>query len=69
MDVLTHAIEALVSTGANDFSDALAEKAIALVWQHLPDVFSDENNIAASGPYAQRLLQWPAWRLIRRGWD
>ncbi|WP_434640392.1 1-propanol dehydrogenase PduQ [Klebsiella sp. I138] len=47
MDVLTHAIEALVSTGANDFSDALAEKAIALVWQNLPDVFNDEKNIAA----------------------
>ncbi|XBS70881.1 1-propanol dehydrogenase PduQ [Acerihabitans sp. KWT182] len=47
MDVLTHAIEALVSSGANDFSDALAEKAIALTWQYLPGVFQDEKNIQA----------------------
>jgi len=47
MDVLTHAIEALVSVGANDFSNALAEKAIALTSTYLPQIFSNETDIVA----------------------
>lgn len=47
MDVLTHAIEAYVSTKATDFSDALAEKAVSLVFEYLFRSYENENDIEA----------------------
>lgn len=46
-DVLTHALEAYISTSANEFSDALAEKALELAFQYLPIAYKDGNNIEA----------------------
>ncbi|MDO4622499.1 MAG: 1-propanol dehydrogenase PduQ [Eubacteriales bacterium] len=44
MDVLTHAIEAYVSTNHNDFSGALAEKAVAIIGKYLYRSFNDCND-------------------------
>lgn len=47
IDVLTHAIEAFVSTGHNDFTDAAAEKAIKLVYEHLLRCYSTPDDLEA----------------------
>lgn len=44
IDVLTHAIEAYVSTSANDISDALSEKAIRYVFTYLDRAYQNGND-------------------------
>ncbi|MEZ8093889.1 1-propanol dehydrogenase PduQ [Photobacterium swingsii] len=47
MDVLCHALEAYVSNQASDFSDALAEKAVQLVFSHLLDCYQQGSDLLA----------------------
>lgn len=44
IDVLVHAVEAYVSTKATDFTDALAEKAIRLIFENLEKLYKDIND-------------------------
>ena len=44
MDVMTHAIEAYVSTNNNEFSGALAEKSVEICGQFLIRSYSDNND-------------------------
>lgn len=47
MDAITHALEAYVSTGASDFSDAFAEKASQLAFQNLEKAVKDGHDLGA----------------------
>ena len=44
MDVLTHAIEAYTTKTHNDFTDAMAEKSVELVYHYLLKVYRDPKN-------------------------
>ncbi|OOB80559.1 MAG: alcohol dehydrogenase [Epulopiscium sp. Nuni2H_MBin003] len=47
IDVLTHALEAYVSTNATVFSDALAEKAVQLVFKYLYRAYKYKDDLEA----------------------
>ncbi|WP_312370534.1 1-propanol dehydrogenase PduQ [Lachnoclostridium sp.] len=47
MDVLTHALEAYVSTNSGDFTDACAEKAVRLVWNYLARTVEEGGDMEA----------------------
>jgi alcohol dehydrogenase class IV len=49
MDALTHAIEAVTSTGAEPIADALCLHAIRLVFTYLPTAVKEPDNITARG--------------------
>ncbi|KEH90882.1 alcohol dehydrogenase [Clostridium novyi A str. BKT29909] len=47
IDALTHAIEAYVSTKASDYTDALSEKSVKLIFKYLLSAYKDGTNIKA----------------------
>jgi alcohol dehydrogenase class IV len=49
MDALTHAIESVVSTGAEPIADALSLHAIRLIFKYLPVAVHEPENIEARG--------------------
>jgi alcohol dehydrogenase class IV len=53
MDALTHAIEAYVSTVSSPFTDALATKAIQMVFEYLPASYNSDTSAREQMHYAQ----------------
>ncbi len=47
IDALAHSVEAYVSTWRNDFSDALAEKAVELIFKYLPRAYRNGDDVKA----------------------
>ncbi len=47
MDALTHALESLMATRANPVSEALALRAMAMVYAHLPTAFANGTDMEA----------------------
>ncbi len=45
MDVITHALEAYISTMANDASDALAERALTIAFKYLPRAYKNGHDL------------------------
>ena len=47
IDVLTHALEAIVALNANTYTDSLAQKATTLVFDNLKECFTNGSNLQA----------------------
>lgn len=47
IDVLTHALEALVSSMSTDYTNSLSLEAARLIFKYLPQAYADGNNVKA----------------------